>query len=242
MQEEWFSLSFSIKDGIGKISLDDKRSHHYITTKLLRELKNALKVCHHSKDVKVVVIAGNAQCFSLGMDRNELNTFNPSEMADFIEFGWKVFNKFNEIRKPVIAQVSGNAWDGGFELCLLSDLAYASPTSSFGFPGIKNKISPAFGGTTNLIDIAGFRYAKELLYTGRCISAEEALQKNIINGIFEANELEVSVTNICKEIIENDLETIGFVKSSLGDMLDIKRRVRFSNEINSFSLRNSLNK
>ncbi len=238
MQEEWFNLTFSIKEGIGKISLDDKRSHHFITTKLLRELKNALKVCHHSKDVKVVVITGNTQCFSLGMDKNELNAFNPSETADFVEFGWKVFNKLSEIRKPVVSQISGNAWDGGFELCLLSDLAYASPSANFGFPGMKNKISPAFGGTTNLIDMVGFRYAKELLYTGRCINAEEALQKNIINGIFKDDEIDNKVASICKEIIENDLDTIGFIKNSIGQMMDIKRRIRFSNEVNSFSLRN----
>jgi enoyl-CoA hydratase/carnithine racemase len=239
MQEEWFSLSFSIRDGIGKISLDDKSNHHFITTKMLRELKNALKVCHHSKDVNILVITGNTKCFSLGMDKNELAGLNAPEMADFIEFGWKVFNKFNEIRKPVIAQVSGNAWDGGFELSLLADLVYATPSATFGFPGMKHKNSPAFGGISNLIDIAGCRFAKELLFTGRCINAEEALSKGIVNGIFNENEIDSHVERISKHIMENDLETVGYVKSNVGQMLDLNRRVRLSDEINSFSIRNA---
>ncbi len=239
MQEEWFSLSFSIGEGVGKISLDDKTDRHVITTKMLRELKNALKVCHHSKDVKVVVITGNSKCFSLGIDKRELDGLNTPEMADFIEFGWKVFNKFNEIRKPVIAQVSGNAWDGGFELSLLADLVYASTNATFGFPGMKQKNSPAFGGISNLIDITGFRYTKELLYTGRIVNAEEAYIKNIVNNVFDEKTIDVEVGKICKQIMENDLETVGLVKNIAGEMLDLKRRVRLFNEINSFSIRNS---
>ncbi len=242
MQEEWFSLSFSIKEGIGKISLIDKNKNHVISTRLLRELKNALKLCHHSKDVQVLVVTGSPECFSVGIDKNELASQNASEMADFLEFGWKVFNKFNEIRKPIIAQISGNAWDAGFEICLLADLAFATPSASFGFPGMKEKISPAFGGVTNLIDIAGFRYAKELLYTGRCINAEEALQKGIINAIIPENEINQHIVKVSKEIMHNSLDSIGFMKTTIGEMLDIKRRIRLSDEINSFSIRNAKNK
>jgi enoyl-CoA hydratase/carnithine racemase len=68
LKEEWFNLSFSIDGGIGTILLADESGENLISTKFLRELKNGLKVFHHSKDVKVILIKGNEKCFSRGID------------------------------------------------------------------------------------------------------------------------------------------------------------------------------
>ena len=236
MREEWFNLSFSIDGGIGTITLADETGDNLISTKFLRELKNGLKVFHHSKDVKVILIKGNNQCFSKGIDVKEINNHKTVDVADFLEFGWKVFNKLSEIHKPIISQVSGDALDGGFELTLLSDLVYASDNAQFGFPGIKNKISPVFGGVTSLIDLVGIRYTKEMLFRGNVVSANEALHKGIINGIFGQASLNESVLQICKEIVANDSRIFSFMKESVGKLIDINRRLRLPDEISSFTI------
>lgn len=236
MREEWFNLSFSIDGGIGTITLADETGDNLISTKFLRELKNGLKVFHHSKDVKVILIKGNDRCFSKGIDVKEINNHKTVDVADFLEFGWKVFNKLSEIHKPIISQVSGDALDGGFELTLLSDLVFASDNAHFGFPGIKDKNSPVFGGVTNLIDLVGIRYTKELLFRGNVISADEALSKGIINGIYEQDSLNKSVLQICKEIVANDSAIFSFMKESVGKLIDINRRLRLPDEISSFTI------
>jgi enoyl-CoA hydratase len=236
LREEWFNLSFSIDGGIGTITLADEKGDNLISTKFLRELKNGLKVFHHSKDVKVILIKGTEKCFSKGIDLKDVDNHKNVDVADFLEFGWKVFNKLSEIHKPIISQVTGDALDGGFELTLLSDLVYASSNSSFGFPGIKVKNSPVFGGVTNLIDLVGIRFTKELLFRGNIISANEALEKGIINGVFEPDKINESVLEICKEIVENNSPIFSFIKESVGKLIDVDRRLRLPDEISAFTI------
>ena len=236
MREEWFNLSFSIDGGIGTITLADETGENLISTKFLRELKNGLKIFHHSKDVQVILIKGNEKFFSKGIDPKEIDKHKSVEIADFLEFGWKVFNKLSEIHKPIISQVSGDALDGGFELTLLSDLVYASSNARFGFPGTKIKNSPVFGGDTNLIDLVGIRYTKELLFRGNIITANDALEKGIINGIFEPDQLNGSVLDICKEIVTNNSPIFSFMKESVGKLIDVNRRLRLPDEISSFTI------
>lgn len=240
MREEWFNLSFSIDGGIGTITLADETGENLISTKFLRELKNGLKVFHHSKDVQVILIKGNEKFFSKGIDAKEIDNHKTVDVADFLEFGWKVFNKFSEIHKPIISQVSGDALDSGFEITLLSDLVFASSHARFGFPGAKLKNSPVFGGITNLIDLVGIRYTKELLFRGNIISAKDALDKGIINNVFEPDQLNKSVLEICKEIVANDSPIFPFLKESVGKLIDINRRLRLPDEISSFTICNDI--
>jgi len=236
LREEWFNLSFSIQDGIGTITLADETGENLISTKFLREFKNGLKVFHHSKDVKVILIRGNHKCFSRGVELKEISNHHSVEIADFLEFGWKVFNKLSEIRKPVIAEVSGDAFDAGFELTLLSDLVYASSDAQFGFPGIKKQNSPTFGGVTSLIDLVGIRFTKELLFRGNLISAQDALDWGIINGVYDPDKISGEVLSICKEIVNNDSQIFSYMKESVGKIIDLTRRLRLPDEISSFTI------
>lgn len=240
MREEWFNLSFSIEDNIGIITLSDNSGDNLISIKMLRELKNGLKVFHHSNDVRVILIRGNQTCFSKGLDPKEIDNHSNLEIADYIEFGWKVFNKLNEIRKPVICEVSGDAFDGGFEITLLADLVYASPQARFGFPGIKLLNSPVYGGITNLIDLAGIRFTKEMLFRGNIIDANQALEKGIVNQIFSIDDISKKVLNICKEIASLEPPVMAYMKENVGKIVDLLRRLRVPDEMNAFTFTRSL--
>lgn len=236
MREEWFNISFTIKDYVGRIILREPAGSNFISVKLLREFKNALKICHHSNEVKVIVISGSNNCFSKGVDRDELSTYDTAELSEFSEFGWKVFNKLNEIKKPIIAEVNGDAIDAGFELVLLSDLSFSAHETNFGFPGIRDGLIPSFGGISNLIDIVGFRAAKDLLFRSKVITSKEAFELGIINAIFPKDELSKGVNSVCSEIIRSNINLIGDIKESIGEVLDITRRIRLNLEKNIFAL------
>jgi enoyl-CoA hydratase/carnithine racemase len=235
LREEWFSISFTISNYIGRITLLDSEGNNFITTRLLREFKNALKICHHSNEVKVIVLSGNGNCFSRGVDPEELSTYDAAELSEFSEFGWKVFNKLNEIKKPVIAEVNGDAFDAGFELMLLADLAFSSENAKFGFPGLRNGIAPSFGGISNLLDMVGIRIAKDLIFRGKIITSDRALELGLVNEVFKRDELNNEVNLICEEIINNNLTMLEDIKESTGKILDLIRRVRFDMEKNIFS-------
>jgi enoyl-CoA hydratase/carnithine racemase len=236
LREEWFNISFTIKDYVGRIAFSEPMGNNFISVKLLREFKNALKICHHSNEIKVIVISGSNGCFSKGVDKEELSTYDAAELCEFSEFGWKVFNKLSEIKKPVIAEVNGDAFGAGFELVLLSDLAFSASDANFGFPGISDGITPSFGGISNLIDMVGFRATKNLIFRNKIISSKEALDLGIINNTFPKEELSEKVNSVCNEIINNNLSAIGDIKESIGQMLDITRRLRLNSEKNIFSL------
>ncbi len=233
MREEWYNLSFSIESNVGIINLNDKENNNTISAKFLRELKNGLKVFHHSNDVKVIVIKGDNGTFSSGINTNELVN-SKEDLNEFGHFGWKVFNKFSEIQKPVIAEVQGKALDAGFELALMADLVYISEDATFGFPGIKNSITPAFGGISQLLHIAGMRYTKELLYTGRIITAQEAVTHSIANKIFPTNTLHQEVLSICEEIIKTPVTILGGLKQASGKITDVLKRIHMQDEISIF--------
>ena len=235
MREEWFNISFNIKDYVGRIAFSEPTGNNFISVKLLREFKNALKICHHSNEIKVIVISGSNDCFSKGVDKDELSTYDAAELCEFSEFGWKVFNKLSEIKKPVIAEVNGDAFDAGFELVLLCDLAFSAHEAKFGFPGIRDGLTPSFGGISNLIDIVGFRATKDLIFRSKIINSKEALDLGIINNTFSKEELSEKVNSICKEIISNNLSAVKDIKESIGQILDITRRIRFNSEKNIFS-------
>jgi len=235
LREEWFSISFTISNYIGRITLLDSGGDNFITTRLLREFKNALKICHHSNEVKVIVLSGNGNCFSRGVDPEELSTYDSTELSEFSEFGWKVFNKLNEIKKPVIAEVNGDAFDAGFELMLLADLAFSSENAKFGFPGLRNGIAPSFGGISNLLDMVGIRIAKDLIFRGKIITSDRALELGLVNEVFKRDELNNRVNLVCEEIINNNLTMLEDIKESTGKILDLIRRVRFDMEKNIFS-------
>ncbi|MDD4028415.1 MAG: enoyl-CoA hydratase/isomerase family protein [Caldisericia bacterium] len=233
MREEWYNLSFSIENNVGIINLNNKADSNAISTKFLRELKNGLKVFHHSKDVKVIVVKGESETFSMGIRKEELSS-NHETVTDFCEFGWKVFNKFSEIQKPVIAEVQGNAFDAGFELSLMADLLFASNQAQFGFPSIKNSIVPAFGGLAQLLHMTGIRYTRDLLYTGRIVTAQEGKEKGFVNGIFPPDSLHEEVSKIAQQIIQTPISILGGLKNSSGKISDIMRRLHMQDEISIF--------
>lgn len=152
----------------------------------------------------VLIIRGEgSKSFVAGADISQMAGFNAEEGLEFGRFGAKVFRAIEELEIPVIAAVNGFALGGGCELAMACDIRIASANAKFGQPEVKLGIIPGFSGTYRLSKLVGQGYAKELIYSGRTINAEEAHRIGLVNHVLPAESLMEYVYALAKDIVAN---------------------------------------
>jgi enoyl-CoA hydratase/carnithine racemase len=150
---------------------------------MLRALKERVEAIHFDTDVRVVIITGAGKAFCAGADLKERATLNEQQVREFITTIRNLFTFIENMNKPVIAGVNGIALGGGTELALACDLRIVSTAASMGLTETRLAIIPGAGGTQRLPRLVGRGKAKELIFTGRRVDAEEALQIGLANKI-----------------------------------------------------------
>jgi len=151
---------------------------------LMVELVDALEALDKDMSVGCIVITGNERAFAAGADITEMTDVDAMEMLYRDQFArW---DRMRKIKKPMIAAVSGFALGGGCELAMICDMIVASETAKFGQPEINIGVMPGAGGTQRLTRAVGKVKAMEMVLTGRMISADEALQRGLINRVVPA--------------------------------------------------------
>lgn len=182
------------------------------STPLLNDFISALEDLRRPK-VKVLVITGEGNTFMAGADIREMSEFTPGQATDFSRLFHKALNRVEEFPVPVIAGVNGYALGGGCELILACDIVIASESAVFGQPEINLGIIPGAGGTQRLAVRIGKMRAKELIFTGRRISAPEALSIGLINKVVPQDELMREVMSVAEAIASKPLQCLEAAKS-----------------------------
>src|SRR5574340_1023488 len=143
------------------------------------------------------------------IDREDkLNAMSLDVMNEFIS----VLNEIEKLEKPVIAAINGYALGGGCELALACDIRFASPNAQLGQPEVTLGICPGWGGTKRLLRIVGPSRAKDLIFSGRKITAEEAFSMGLINKIIPSENLLPETRAYAKTISKNSNFAIGVSK------------------------------
>jgi enoyl-CoA hydratase/carnithine racemase len=150
---------------------------------MLRGLKERMEGIQFDPDVRVVIITGAGKAFCAGADLKERATYSELQVKEFIFTIRNLFTFIESIGKPVIAAVNGVALGGGTELALACDLRIVSSIATMGLTETRLAIIPGAGGTQRLPRLVGRGKAKELIFTGRRVDAEEALQIGLANKI-----------------------------------------------------------
>jgi enoyl-CoA hydratase/carnithine racemase len=149
---------------------------------LLRALRDKVEILRHAKNIRAVIITGAGdKAFSAGADLKEKAILKPAEVKEYILTIRNLFTSIEELPQPVIAAVNGIALGGGTELALASDIRIASKDASMGLTEARWAIVPGAGGTQRLPRLVGRGLAKELIFTGRRVEAEEALTIGLVN-------------------------------------------------------------
>lgn len=175
------------------------------STEVLNDFAKALNTLYSLNYIKVLIITSEGKNFIVGADIKEMAAFSPSDANQFSKLFHKVMNLVDEFPKPVIAAVNGFALGGGCELTLTCDLVIASETAVFGQPEIRLGIIPGAGGTQRLHERIGKLKAKELIFTGREVHANEALSIGLINKVVTKDKLLDETIDMAKIIALNPL-------------------------------------
>jgi enoyl-CoA hydratase/carnithine racemase len=179
------------------LTLNRPEVRNALNSKLLQELEVAIDEASLLEDLRVLLITGGGdRAFCAGADLKERLTMSESEVRSFLSAIRRVLVKLEELPLPVIAAINGFALGGGTELALACDLRVAVADATLGLTETRFAIIPGAGGTQRLPRLIGIPLAKELIYTGRQLSAQEALAKGLVNRIAPRDKL----MEICLEL------------------------------------------
>ena len=144
--------------------------------------------------------------------------------------GSQVFRAIETLPFPVIAAVNGFALGGGCELAMACDIRIASRKAKFAQPEVGLGIIPGFSGTYRLPKLIGQGYAKEMIYTGKVIRADEALRIGLVNAVYEPEELMDKAMDLAQQIVKNAPVAVRLAKQSINEGYDLDADAAISNE------------
>ncbi len=161
-----------------------------LNTQVYQEITQLMGELEADVNVNAIVITGDGEeAFVAGADINELAELDTVGMMNLTQITRISFSRIENLNKPVIAAINGEARGGGFELALCCDLRIASENAQFAFPEITLGVIPGGGGTQRIQKVVGQGTAKELLYFAEPIDAERAYQLQIVNKVVSQDEL-----------------------------------------------------
>lgn len=160
-----------------------------LTPALLDDMLAFVRQLGDDPECRCAVLTGEGRTFLAGTDLDEAMAMSAHAFDDYSAKARKVTLAVTSAPVPVIAAVNGAAVGGGLELALACDFIYAAETARFGLPEVKLGVMPGMGGTHLLPRAVGSRRARELLYTGAAISAQDAREIGLVNELFAEDEL-----------------------------------------------------
>jgi enoyl-CoA hydratase/carnithine racemase len=171
-----------VNDGVGTIRLDRPKMNA-LNKQVQEEIREAASEATARDDVRAVVVWGGERVFAAGADIKEMNDMSYTDMVERSGRLQSAFTAVARIPKPVVAAVNGYALGGGCELALCADVRFAAEDAVLGQPEILLGIIPGAGGTQRLTRLVGPAKAKDLIFTGRFVKAEEALQIGMVDRV-----------------------------------------------------------
>jgi enoyl-CoA hydratase/carnithine racemase len=181
-------VRLDVADGVGTIVLDRPKMNA-LNEQVQEEIRAAATEATERDDVKAVVIYGGERVFAAGADIKEMADMSYTDMVKRSGGLQSSLTAVARIPKPVVAAITGYALGGGCELALCADVRFAADNATLGQPEILLGIIPGAGGTQRLTRLVGPSRAKDLIFTGRFVKAEEALAIGLVDRLFPAEQV-----------------------------------------------------
>ena len=178
-------------NGILELTINRPKALNALNAEVLSELAEVLNPLVDKRPIAysgLLLKGAGEKAFVAGADIKAMNEMSPSQGEEFARLGQRVTRLFEELPFPVVAAVNGFALGGGCELAMSADFIYATHSAVFGQPEVNLGLIPGFGGTQRLFRYIGLSRAKEMIYTGKNMKAEEALRVGLVNKLFDSNE------------------------------------------------------
>ena len=174
------------EDGIAVVTVDRQEALNALDVASLTELRDRLLEVSADEGTRVVILTGAGEkAFVAGADIKYMSGLDVEEAKAWGALGHETGRLLETMPKPTIAAVNGFALGGGCELALACDIRYAATTAKLGQPEVNLGIIPGWGGTQRLARVCGLGVAKELIFTGRLVDADEAWRIGLVNAVHD---------------------------------------------------------
>ncbi|MEO0076427.1 MAG: enoyl-CoA hydratase-related protein [candidate division WOR-3 bacterium] len=230
------NIIVTIEDNIAIVKFNRPNVLNALNTETILELEKVIDELSANADVRVIILTGEGKAFVAGADISEMSKFSSLEARVFAQNGHRVLSKLEDIDKPVIAAINGFALGGGCEIALACDIRIMAETAKIGQPEVNLGIIPGFGGTQRLARLCGAGIAKELIYTGDMIDAQEALRIGLVNKVVPIDKLMETAKEMAKKIMNKGPIAIRMTKTVINRGLDCNLTTAKELEIETFAL------
>jgi enoyl-CoA hydratase len=195
------NLLVDVEQGLATITINRPKALNALNRETLEELFQAFSAVDNDAEVKVVILTGAGEkAFVAGADISQMQSLDALQARSFAQFGQMVLRTIENLSKPVIAAVNGFALGGGCELAMACDIRLASDNAKFGQPEVNLGVIPGFAGTQRLSRLIGKGRAKELVFTGDMIGAEEACRLGLVNKVLDQDHLLEAARKMAQKI------------------------------------------
>ena len=233
-------VAFEQRGPIGVLTMNRPEALNALNEQVLRDLNAALDTVEANDEVLVVILTGAGRSFVAGADIGQMKDLTPVQAKKFGSYGNQVFLKLENFPKPVIAAVNGFALGGGCELAMSCDIILAAGPNAegkggakFGQPEVGLGITPGFSGTQRLPRRVGIAKAKELIFSGKTIGAQEAKEIGLVNAVYAPEELMNGAIAMAKSFTANAPIAVKYAKACIdrGMQMDIDDGIALENEL-----------
>ena len=195
----------SIEENIATVTINRPESLNALNSKTILELSSIFDNLNNNSEVRVIILTGSGEkSFVAGADIKEFADFGTSDAEHLARNGQEIlFNKIENLSKPVIAAVNGFALGGGLELAMSCHIRYASENAKLGLPEVTLGLIPGYGGTQRLPKLVGKGWANELIFSAKMIPAEKAKEIGLVNEVYSLEELLPKTKELAKIIARN---------------------------------------
>jgi len=230
------SLS-KIAENIAKITLTRPNAANSLSRQMVSELDSILHEIKSDSAVRCVIITGQGtKAFCAGADLKERASMTEKEVRQTLDCIRQMIEHIALLPQPVIAAINGAALGGGTELALACDVRIASEQAILGLTETSLGIIPGAGGTQRLPRLIGMGRAKELIFTARKITAQEALKIGLVEFVVSADSLEAEAVYLAKQIVENAPIAVSQAKFAIDKGLEVDLQTGLAIERKAYEL------
>lgn len=226
-------ITYEAEGQIGIITINRPKALNALNSTVLDELDKTLDGVDLESIRCLILTGAGEKSFVAGADIGEMSSLTKAEGEAFGKKGNDVFRKMETFPIPVIAAVNGFALGGGCELALSCDLILASEKAKFGQPEVGLGITPGFSGTQRLPRRIGIAMAKELIFSGRMIKADEAKEIGLANAVYPPETLMDAAMEMARSFAKNAPIAVKYAKACIdrGMQMDIDGGIACENEL-----------
>ncbi|WP_312399903.1 enoyl-CoA hydratase-related protein [Chryseobacterium sp.] len=193
------------EDKISIITINRPESLNALNAQTIKELSTAIDELNNDTTFRAVIITGSGEkSFVAGADIKEFTDLGQKEAEELARNGHNsLFNKIENMNKPVIAAINGFALGGGLELAMACHIRYASENAKLGLPEVTLGLIPGYGGTQRLPKLVGKGIANEMIFSAKMITAQKAKEIGLVNEVYSIEELLTKTKELASLIARN---------------------------------------